>query len=71
MSIADNLLAFTFAATLLTLTPGLDTALVLRTTTVEGKQPAMHAMPGINAGCVLWGAVVALGLGYLCWHSIS
>ncbi len=38
MSITDNLLAFTLAATLLTLTPGLDTALVLRTATVEGKQ---------------------------------
>ncbi len=32
MSITDNLLAFTLAATLLTLTPG------LRAATVEGKQ---------------------------------
>lgn len=65
MSIADNLLAFTFAATLLTLTPGLDTALVLRTATVEGKQQAMRAALGINAGCLLWGAAVAFGLGAL------
>ncbi|HCT05439.1 MAG TPA: lysine transporter LysE, partial [Pseudomonas sp.] len=49
MSIADNLLAFTFAATLLTLTPGLDTALVLRTATVEGKRQALQATLGINA----------------------
>lgn len=28
MPIADNLIAFTLAATLLTLTPGLDTALI-------------------------------------------
>jgi len=65
MSIADNLVAFTFAATLLTLTPGLDTALVLRTATVEGKQQAFRAALGINAGCLLWGAAVAFGLGAL------
>lgn len=65
MSIADNLLAFTFAATLLTLTPGLDTALVLRTATVEGKHQAFRAALGINAGCLVWGAAVAFGLGAL------
>ncbi|MFP5497496.1 MAG: LysE family translocator [Gammaproteobacteria bacterium] len=65
MPITDNLLAFTFAATLLTLTPGLDTALVLRTATVEGKQQALRATLGINAGCLLWGAAVAFGLGAL------
>ncbi|HJE67816.1 MAG TPA: LysE family translocator, partial [Pseudomonas oryzihabitans] len=37
MSLADNLLAFTLAASLLTLTPGLDTALILRTAAVEGR----------------------------------
>lgn len=61
----DNLLAFTLAATLLTLTPGLDTALVLRTATVEGRQQALRAALGINAGCLLWGAAVAFGLGAL------
>lgn len=65
MSISDSLLAFTLAATLLTLTPGLDTALVLRTATVEGKQQAIRAALGINAGCLLWGAAVAFGLGAL------
>ncbi|MEZ1314454.1 LysE family translocator [Pseudomonas fluorescens] len=65
MSIADNLLAFTLAATLLTLTPGLDTALILRTATVEGRQQALRAALGINAGCLLWGAAVAFGLGAL------
>lgn len=50
---------------MLTLTPGLDTALVLRTATVEGKQQALRAALGINAGCLLWGAAVAFGLGAL------
>jgi threonine/homoserine/homoserine lactone efflux protein len=53
MSVAENLLTFTFAATLLTLTPGLDTALVLRTATVEGKQQAYRAVLGIIAGFLL------------------
>lgn len=65
MAIADNLIAFTFAATVLTLTPGLDTALILRTAAVEGKQQALRAVLGINVGCLLWGAAVAFGLGAL------
>ncbi|AUG01930.1 lysine transporter LysE [Pseudomonas sp. 09C 129] len=65
MPFLDNLIAFTFAATLLTLTPGLDTALVLRTATVEGKQQALRAALGISAGCLSWGAAVAFGLGAL------
>ncbi|GAB7532686.1 LysE family translocator [Pseudomonas sp. 3A(2025)] len=65
MSIADNLIAFTFAALILTITPGLDTALILRTAAVEGKQQALRAALGINVGCLLWGAAVAFGLGAL------
>jgi threonine/homoserine/homoserine lactone efflux protein len=65
MPFADNLIAFTLAATLLTLTPGLDTALILRTAAVESRQQALRAALGINAGCLLWGAAVAFGLGAL------
>lgn len=65
MSVTDALLAFTFAATLLTLTPGLDTALILRTATVEGTRKAIQAQLGINAGCLAWAAAVAFGLGAL------
>ncbi|BAP43239.1 LysE family translocator [Pseudomonas sp. 21LCFQ010] len=65
MPLADNLIAFTLAATLLTITPGLDTALILRTAAVEGKQQALRAALGINVGCLLWGAAVAFGLGAL------
>lgn len=65
MSVTDNLLAFTLAATVLTVTPGLDTALILRTAAVEGRSQALRAALGINAGCVLWGAAVAFGLGAL------
>jgi threonine/homoserine/homoserine lactone efflux protein len=59
------LLAFGVAAALLTITPGLDTALVLRTAAVEGPKRAALAGLGIVAGCLAWGAAVALGLGVL------
>lgn len=65
MSVHDSLLAYSFAALLLTLTPGLDTALILRTACAEGGKKAFHTALGINTGCFIWGAVVALGLGAL------
>lgn len=65
MLVTDSLLAYTLAATLLTLTPGLDTALILRTATAEGGRKALHAALGIDLGCFIWGAVVAFGLGTL------
>lgn len=65
MPVAESLIAFTVAATLLTITPGQDTAMILRTAAVEGRQQAVQAAVGINAGCLLWGAAVAFGLGAL------
>ena len=65
MTLTDALVSYTFAITLLTLTPGLDTALVLRTAASEGSKKAFQAAMGVNAGCMVWGAVVALGLGAL------
>jgi threonine/homoserine/homoserine lactone efflux protein len=63
--LAQSLIAFTLAAALLTVTPGLDTALVLRTATAEGSRRALAAGLGICLGCLAWGLVVALGLGIL------
>jgi threonine/homoserine/homoserine lactone efflux protein len=60
-----SLLAFTAAAALLTVTPGLDTALILRTAAVEGPRRALLAGLGIGLGCLAWGLVVAFGLGAL------
>ncbi|WP_299998966.1 LysE family translocator [uncultured Cedecea sp.] len=65
MSITDSLLAFSFAALLLTLTPGLDTALILRTSCAEGGKKAFQAALGIDTGCFIWGTFVAFGLGAL------
>lgn len=61
----QSLIAFLLAAGLLTVAPGLDTALVLRTAAVEGAQRALLAALGICLGCLAWGAVVAAGMGAL------
>jgi len=65
VSVLQALLAFSLAAGLLTITPGLDTAVVLRTAAVEGPKRAVLAATGVIAGCLCWGAAVALGLGVL------
>jgi threonine/homoserine/homoserine lactone efflux protein len=65
MTVAQALAAFSVAAGLLTLTPGLDTALVLRTAASEGPKRAALAAAGICLGTLGWGAIVALGLGAL------
>jgi threonine/homoserine/homoserine lactone efflux protein len=64
-SISVSLATFIAAASLLTITPGLDTALVLRTAAAATSRQAALAGLGIATGCFAWGALVALGLGAL------
>lgn len=59
------LLAFTVAAGLLTITPGLDTALVVRTAAVDGPRSALLAGLGVSAGVLVWGLAASAGLGAL------
>jgi threonine/homoserine/homoserine lactone efflux protein len=65
MTVGQALLSFSLAAGLFTITPGLDTALVLRTAAVEGGKQAFLAGVGICVGCLLWGAAASFGLGAL------
>ena len=64
-TIEQSLLAFTLAAALVTVTPGLDTALVLRAAAAQGRRAALLAGAGICLGCLAWGTIVAVGLGAL------
>lgn len=47
------IITFTAAATLLAMTPGLDTAVVMRTFSAEGKNQSFRAAAGISAGCLI------------------
>lgn len=55
-------LAFAVVAALVTITPGLDTVLVLRTTMSSGRRSGYLAGIGIGTGCLLWAAASAAGL---------
>ena len=57
------LLSYFAAIILLTITPGVDTALIIRTASVEGRRQAFWGAAGIHLGCLAWGAAAAFGLG--------
>jgi len=58
----ESLLLFVAAAGLLTITPGLDTAIVLRTATFGGPRDGTTASIGICLGLLVWGTTAAFGL---------
>src|SRR6266508_6728632 len=57
-----SLLAFAAFAAVLTVTPGLDTVLVLRTTARQGRRAGFAAALGISLGCLCWALASALGI---------
>ena len=58
MTVYTSLLTFIAAASLLTVTPGLDTALVLRTVATRGPRQAVLAGVGIATGCFGWATLI-------------
>ena len=54
---------YMIAVTLLTITPGVDTALVIQSTCGARPSDAYSVSLGILLGCATWGCLVALGLG--------
>lgn len=65
MDVYGAVASFAAIVALLTLTPGLDTALILRTSLLAGRRPAWAVVLGIQLGTLLWGLLTAAGLSAL------
>ncbi|MFF4622345.1 LysE family translocator [Nonomuraea jabiensis] len=65
MDIAGSVWSFALVVALLTLTPGLDTALILRTSLLAGRRAAWGVTLGIQLGTLTWGVLAAAGLSAL------
>lgn len=65
MSWSAAVLGFAALAGVLTIIPGLDTALVLRTAIIQGRRHAFATALGINTGALVWGAGAAVGVSAL------
>ena len=65
MTLGAAVLTFTLVAAVLTLTPGLDTALVLRAALTQSRREAFATAAGIVAGLFVWGAAAAIGVSAL------
>lgn len=57
--------SFALVAGLMTLTPGIDTALVLRTAARYRRADAFAVAAGIAVGCLAWGTSAAIGISAL------
>lgn len=62
MAICTALWSFALVVGLFTLTPGLDTALILRTSALGRRRRAWGVVLGIQTGTLLWGAFTSLGV---------
>jgi threonine/homoserine/homoserine lactone efflux protein len=65
VTVASALLGFSLVAGLLTITPGLDTALVLRAALSQGRAHAYLTALGVASGVLVWGVAAAVGVSAL------
>ena len=65
VTVGAAVLGFAIVAAVLTLTPGLDTALVLRAALASGRRDAAATAGGIVAGLLVWGTAAAAGVSAL------
>ena len=65
MTLGTAVLGFAVVAAALTVTPGLDTALVLRASLTRSRTEASATAAGIVAGLFVWGAAAAVGVSAL------
>lgn len=62
VTILGSIGSFAVVAGIVTLIPGLDTALVLRAAVTNGRRHAFVTAIGINTGVLAWGAAAAVGV---------
>ncbi|WP_371520752.1 LysE family translocator [Kitasatospora sp. NBC_01300] len=62
MEMTTALWSFALVVGLLTLTPGLDTALVLRTSALGRRRQAWGVVLGIQTGTLVWGTLTSAGV---------
>ncbi|MFC3861670.1 LysE family translocator [Deinococcus antarcticus] len=65
MTLESALLGFAVVAGLMTITPGLDTALVLRSAVTQGRTQAIATAAGICTGVLVWAVAAAVGISAL------
>jgi threonine/homoserine/homoserine lactone efflux protein len=65
VTLGAAVLSFAVVATALTVTPGLDTALVLRAALTRSRREAAATAGGIVVGLFVWGAAAAVGVSAL------
>ena len=65
MSISSAILGFAVVAGLITIVPGLDTAMVLRSTISHGRRHGFATAIGVSTGALIWGAGAAVGVSAL------
>jgi threonine/homoserine/homoserine lactone efflux protein len=65
VDLLQALLSFAVVAGLLTLVPGIDTALVLRSSISRSRSFAFGTALGINTGTMVWGIAAAVGVSAL------
>lgn len=65
LTLVHDVIGFAVVAGLLTVIPGLDTALVLRATVTRGRRHGVATALGVSTGALLWGAGAAVGVSAL------
>jgi hypothetical protein len=60
MMFANNIIAFAITTTVLTMAPGLDTAMVLRSALLNGGRHGAATALGVATGCLCWGVIADL-----------
>lgn len=70
MTWQQALIAFAVFSVVITITPGPDTVLVLRSGLTKGREQALAVSAGAATGSVAWGVVAACGAAALLQHSL-